>query len=263
MSEIASPFGDAGARKIEAIYLTPDVVAQRARVLEALALQPGERVIDLGCGPGLLALDLAAKVGEAGTVECVDASESMTALARQRCARQACVNVGVGDVSMLPYDSGVFDAAVSTQVYEYVPPVELALAELYRVLRPGGRAVVVDTDWESCVWESGDRARMHRMLDLWDTHCPHPRLPRTLAAMLERAGFENVEVGVIPLVNARYDPQTYSYGMIGVISKYAKRLLDASEARDWAEDLHAHGRDGRYFFSLNRYMFCCRKPALA
>jgi hypothetical protein len=51
--------------------------------------------------------------------------------------------------------------------------------------------------------------------------------------------------------------------MIGVISKYAKRLLDASEARDWAEDLHAHGRDGRYFFSLNRYVFCCRKPGRA
>jgi ubiquinone/menaquinone biosynthesis C-methylase UbiE len=260
MSDIASQFDDAGARKIEAIYLTPDVAAQRARVVDALALQPGERVADLGCGPGLLALELAARVGEAGAVVCIDASESMVAIARRRCAELACVSVNVGDVSVLPYDGGAFDAAVSTQVYEYVPAVDRALKEPWRVLRPGGRAVLVDTDWESCVWESSDRARMHRMLDLWDTHCPHPRLPRTLPALLESAGFEDLKVDVIPLVNVRYDPQTYSYLMIGVISKYAVKLLDASEARAWAEDLHAHGHDGRYFFSLNRYLFRCRKP---
>jgi ubiquinone/menaquinone biosynthesis C-methylase UbiE len=260
MSKIASQFDDAGARKIEAIYLTPDVAAQRSHVVAALALQTGERVADLGCGPGLLALELAGRVGEAGAVECIDFSESMVALARRRCAQQACVSVNAGDVSMLPYGNAVFDAAVCTQVYEYVPAVDRALHELFRVLRPGGRAVVVDTDWESCVWESSDRARMHRIIDLWDTHCPHPRLPRTLTAMLAGAGFESVEVSVIPLVNTRYDPGTYSYAMIGVMSKYAARLLDAAEAREWAEDLHAHGRAGRYFFSLNRYMFYCRKP---
>jgi ubiquinone/menaquinone biosynthesis C-methylase UbiE len=260
MTEIASQFDDAGARKIEAIYLTPDVAAQRARVLEALALQPAERVVDLGCGPGLLAREMAGQVGEAGAVECIDFSPSMVELARRRCEKVACVNVGRGDVSVLPFGNGAFDAAVSMQVLEYVPAVDRAVAELFRVLRSGGRAVIVDTDWESCVWESGDRARMHKMIDLWDTHCPHPRLPRTLAAMLSGAGFEGVEVGVVPLVNARYDPDTYSYAMIGVIAKYAGKLLDAREARDWAEDLHAHGRDGRYFFSLNRYVFRCRKP---
>jgi hypothetical protein len=48
--------------------------------------------------------------------------------------------------------------------------------------------------------------------------------------------------------------------MIGVIAKWATRSLDAREARDWAEDPHTHGRDGRYFFSLNRDLFRCRKP---
>ena len=61
-ADIAKQFDEQGARKTEAIYLTPDVIAQRARVLEMLALQPGERVVDLGCGPGLLALEM----GETG-----------------------------------------------------------------------------------------------------------------------------------------------------------------------------------------------------
>jgi SAM-dependent methyltransferase len=260
MGEIVSQFDEAGARKVEAIYLTPDVVAQRARVLEALALQPGERVADLGCGPGLLAEAMAPQVGEAGAIECIDFSDSMVAMARRRCAPFACVQVSTGEVTALPFQADAFDVAVCTQVYEYVPAIERALEELYRVLRPGGRAVIVDTDWESCVWDSGDRARMRRMLDLWDTHCAHPHLPRTLAALLAGAGFGSVEVGVIALINTRYHPDTYSHGMIGVISSYAGKLLDETEARAWAEDLRARGTAGKYFFSLNRYLFCCRKP---
>jgi ubiquinone/menaquinone biosynthesis C-methylase UbiE len=185
----------------------------------------------------------------------------MLALAQRRCASVACVNIRLGDVSSLPYSDAAFDAGVCTQVYEYVAGVEPALRELYRVLRPGGRALVVDTDWESCVWASSDRVRMRQMMDLWDTHCSHPRLPRTLARLLESAGFRDVQVGVIPLVNARYATDTYSYAMIDVIAKYAAKLLDADAAAAWADDLHAQGRDGRYFFTLNRYAFSCRKPA--
>jgi cyclopropane fatty-acyl-phospholipid synthase-like methyltransferase len=51
------------ARALEAIYLTPDVVAQREAVLAALDPLPGERVLDLGCGPGLLAVAIAKRVG--------------------------------------------------------------------------------------------------------------------------------------------------------------------------------------------------------
>ncbi len=90
------------------------------------------------------------------------------------------MHLRVGDVAALPYADHSFDAAVCTQVYEYVPDIDRALAELYRVLKPGARAVIVDTDWESCVWHSSDQARMRRMIEAWDRHCPHPQLPRTL-----------------------------------------------------------------------------------
>jgi len=56
-------FNEESTRKVESLYLTPDVVAQRSRVLQALALREGERVLDIGSGPGLLAHEMAAAVG--------------------------------------------------------------------------------------------------------------------------------------------------------------------------------------------------------
>jgi ubiquinone/menaquinone biosynthesis C-methylase UbiE len=82
----------------------------------------------------------------------------MVELATRRLQGLAHVHVRAGDVAALPYVDQTFDAAVCTQVYEYVPDVDRALAELRRVLTPGGRAVIVDTDWESCVWNSSDSA---------------------------------------------------------------------------------------------------------
>jgi len=254
-------FDEKESRRVERIYLTPDIVGQRARVLEALALQAGERAADLGCGPGLLAFDMARQVGPAGEIQCIDASESMVALAARRLGAHPHVQVRHGDVAALPYADRSLDAAVCTQVYEYVPDVDRALVELHRVLEPGGRAVIVDSDWESCVWNSSDPARMRRVIESWDKHCAHPHLPATLARRLRTAGFEIRKIDVVALVNDRYDPDTYSHGMIPALAAWARKQYGEDEARAWSEDLRALGERGDYFFSLNRYLFSAHKSA--
>ena len=140
----------------------------------------GALQIDVGPGPGFLATNMAAIVGPSGVVSGIDQSEPMVALARARCQDQDWVDIQVGEATDLPYQTGIFDAAVSTQVYEYVEDIELALLELCRVLRPGGRAFIVDTDWSSIVWNNSDPERMARMLEAWDEHLAYPHLPATL-----------------------------------------------------------------------------------
>ena len=77
-------FDEDASRRIEATYTTADVVEQRRAVRAALELRPGDDVLDIGSGPGLLAFEMAAEVGILGSIEGVDPSESMLALARGR-----------------------------------------------------------------------------------------------------------------------------------------------------------------------------------
>ena len=74
-------FDDDAARAIEAIYLIGDAVRRRAIVRAALGAQPGERVLDVGCGPGYYCAELLEQVGAEGSVVGVDGSAAMHALA--------------------------------------------------------------------------------------------------------------------------------------------------------------------------------------
>jgi len=157
-------FDQETSRKIESLYLTPEVVAQRCQVLKALALKRGERVLDVGSGPGLLAYDVGTSVGPEGRVCGIDISEDMLAMSRKRCADLPWTEFQRSDATHLPYPDDAFDVAVSTQVYEYVADIPAALAELYRVMRPGGRVLVLDTDYGSLVIHSKDTVRMEQVL---------------------------------------------------------------------------------------------------
>ncbi|MGH2886399.1 MAG: methyltransferase domain-containing protein, partial [Solirubrobacteraceae bacterium] len=77
-------FDEEASRRAEATYMTPDFVEQRRVTRAALALGPGENVLDIGSGPGLLACEMAADVGAVGSVDGIDPSQSMLALARGR-----------------------------------------------------------------------------------------------------------------------------------------------------------------------------------
>jgi arsenite methyltransferase len=259
-----SVFDDDASRKLEAAYLTPDVVAQRRATLRALALQPGERVLDIGAGPGLLVAEMAEVVGPSGRVTGLEISDSMLALGGRRCADPSIrdrVTFVKADAVALPFPDGTFDVAVSTQVYEYVTDLKAAFAELHRVLRPGGRALIIDTDWDSIVWNATDQKRMQQLLIAWMKRFADPHLPRTLTRQLQDAGLQVRHRGVLVLFNPEYDPDTFSVANGEIMADFAvaQHAITRDEAQSWIQDLQRLGREGGYFFSLNRYLFLASK----
>jgi arsenite methyltransferase len=254
-------FDEAESRRAEAAYTTADVVEQRRVMLDALRLAPGESVLDVGSGPGILAAEMAAAIGPMGAVHGIDPSESMLAIARQREVPPDAAPVAFvsGEADALPFGEGAFDVVVATQVYEYVPDMAAALAEAHRVLRPKGCLAVLDTDWDSIVWRSSDDERMRRVLSAWDEHLADPHLPRRLTGLMREAGFEVTERQTIPLLNAGWDTESFSRHLIGFISGFVpgRQGLTESEVAAWAQDLQGQGAD--YFFSLNRYLFIAER----
>jgi arsenite methyltransferase len=245
------------SRAVEAVYATPDVVEQRRITRAALALKPGERVLDLGCGPGYLSAEMAEEVGSEGRVHGVDVSESMLELARhrERSDRAAPIEFGIAEATSLPFEDGSFDAVTCTQAYEYVAEIDTALREAHRVLAAGGRLLILDTDWDSIVWRTPDDERTLRMLRAWDEHLAHPHLPRRLPQLLRDAGFQLTHAEVVPMLNIGYDENTYSGPLAGMIARFVagRQGIGEDEAKSWASEIKSMGDN--YFFSVNRYLF--------
>jgi SAM-dependent methyltransferase len=205
---------------------------------------------------------MADAVGPGGAVHGVDPSPSMNALARARVADRDWVQVTEGDALALPLPERTFDVAVSTQVLEYVADIPTALAELRRVLRPGGRMLLLDTDWDSVVWHVADRARHARVMAAWEEHLVHPRLPRTLAAFVRRAGLTVTGQHVIPLLNDELGEDSYSANTMDLIAAFVpgRQGLTTDDARDWLADLRTRAAEGEYFFNMNRYCVLATAP---
>jgi len=133
---------------------------------------------------------------------------------------------------------------------------------MHRVVRPDGRVLILDTDWDSIVWHSSSRERMNRVLEAWEQHAADCHLPRTLADRLSRVGFRVEARQIVPLFNPSYDANSYSGHLVDFIATFVTgHGISREEAQLWARDVRQGGERGDYFFSLNRYLFVAKKPA--
>jgi SAM-dependent methyltransferase len=253
-------FDDEGSRLVEEFNASVGATTRRARILEALALKPGDLVLDVGSGPGHQAFEMSS--GAAGTVSVVgvDSADSAIEIARRRCAGLGNVRFQRGEASNLPFDDATFDAVMSSQVFEYLDNVDGCLAEVFRVLKPGGRVLIHDTAWGALLWHASDPDRMAHIMKIFEGHLADPHLPQTLGRKLADAGFRNVRAEPFVQVETEYAPSSVSAIFVKFVVGYVvSQGVSEDEVNAWANDLLALGSSGNYFFSSNEYIFTADK----
>jgi SAM-dependent methyltransferase len=248
---------------LERLYATRDVLRRRALIHAALGAEKGDRVLDVGCGPGFYVAELLESVGPAGSVVGVDPSPDMLSVAASRAEGHANVEFYEGRATAVPVAGPSFDRALSVQVLEYVEDVPAALAEMRRVLRPGGRLVIWDVDWATVSWQALDRELMQRALAAFDKHLVHASLPRTLTADLRAAGFAEVQMEAHAFATNELIPDAYGGSMVPMLKRYVvdQGGMSREDAKSWADEQRELAAQGKFFFSVSQFCFSATSPA--
>jgi ubiquinone/menaquinone biosynthesis C-methylase UbiE len=233
--------------------------AVKELIIEMLDLKPGLDVLDVGSGAGDDAREIASIVGPNGRVTGIDLNETLVAESRKRAAESGSpAEFRRGDARALDLPSQSFDRVRTDRVLMFVPEIDKAIAEIVRVLRPGGRVAASEIDHETHFIDS-DRPDISRKFHAaFATSHPQPRLGRGLHRLLAKYGLRNVKT-VPRVIRPPYAMfQTLFGGFIA--SAIARGRLDKAEMDTLLGELATFDRSCLYNGGVTVFTATAEKP---
>jgi SAM-dependent methyltransferase len=212
-------------------------MAQRSAVSHAKFLLPHldatSRLLDCGCGPGSMSCDFATIV-VSGHVEGIDQEQSQIDLACARAAEQGLTNTTftIGSIYDLPYADASFDIVFAHAIFEHIASPEKALAEMLRVLEPGGLVAIRSPDWGGFIVGPempGLQAAIDSYANLQLANGGDTHIGRKLPRLLRTSGFDTVQF------SATYDC-SQSPSLIADVMALKLTDVDANALRSWSVD---------------------------
>jgi ubiquinone/menaquinone biosynthesis C-methylase UbiE len=222
-------------------------------IIDGLRLQPGMRVMDIGCGTGADSFDLAAIVGPDGLVTGVDFSETLIAEATRRAAaRNLPVIFEVGDAQALRFPDATFDAVRTERMLMHVPNAKQALSEMARVLRPVGRMAVHDFDWESQFCDSPYKDTTRKIATSFSDGMKNGWIGRQLPRLFREVGMTDVSIV--------FRTVTFSYSFLQLLlgghvaQAVSTGTMSEREANQWWTHLAQASNEGTFFSGLTAFI---------
>lgn len=230
----------------------------RKDLLARLELQPGQSVLDLGCGTGDHTREVAALVAPGGRAVGIDFSSTMIgeALTRQASNRLPAA-FEQGDAQQLRFESDTFDACRTERMLCHVPDHEAALREMVRVVRPGGRVGVIDVDLAGVMIDTPAPTITDAFVATLADTVQHPHVGRTLRRLMAEAGLVDVDL--------RAQVVDCPFGVAEtMIDAHAALMLEAGAPREaveaWRKDLEYANLAGTFFMGMTLFAAIGRKP---
>lgn len=178
---------------LDAVRDVGAVAEWKERSFALLAPRPGAVLLDVGCGTGDDVRALASRVAPGGRVIGVDASAAMVREARRRGGGPG-VEFAVGDAARLAMAGASVDGARAERTLQHLDRPAAAVAEMARVVRPGGRVVVAEPDWGTLTVDPGDPETTHELVRAAVGRVRAGTVGRRLRGLLLAAGLEDVDV---------------------------------------------------------------------
>ncbi len=230
--------------------------AQAALVAPA-ELAQGHRVLDVGAGPGFFASGLAGLVGATGHVDGVDINARFVADANERFASTPNLQFHHVTDHVLPFEEGTFDRVICKNVLEYVPDLVATLAEVKRVLKPGGRVHVIDSDWGVVVVEPWSKGVTDEFFAAAAPAFNEPYIGRRVPGRLWETGFSEVQVRLSPFV----DQHGRGLNVLKNMASYIKTFDTMPEQRVQAllAEVQNSLDAGQFLFMLPQFLITAQK----
>ncbi|MFQ6029882.1 MAG: methyltransferase domain-containing protein [Dehalococcoidia bacterium] len=254
------------AARLEHRGQAEDETTVREEYLRLLGLAPGERVLDLGCGTGVVTRAIAERVAPDGQAIGVDTSPALLAMAREyadAAGTGGLVRFEEGDCRALSYADASFDVVIAATVLAHVPDAERALAEMVRVTRPGGRLGVFDFDGDSFLVSHPDRELTRRiMASFSDNTAVNGWLARQLPGLLLGLGLTDVRVrAFLPLER---EEGSFHAGLAERAAGVAAQVsaITSVERDRWLDELHSEIAAGNFLGGrLHLFAWGTRAPS--
>ena len=244
---------------LDAQEQNPAVLRLRDWTMARLDPRPGDTAVDVGCGTGAEVRRFAELVGPGGRAVGVEPHPGLREVAVERAAGNGATFVD-GDALALPFDDGSVDVLRCERVWQHLHDPAAAAREVARVLAPGGRAVIVDSDWATAVMTPADPDFERRYNDAAWARMANPFSGRHLRGHLRKAGLAvDEEVGSAALVMP--DEVVRNFGMFVV-----NAALSIEEGVVTQEEVDAHVRGvreavdrGEAFLSVTMFAVVARR----
>lgn len=254
----------AAAERLDQFARIPSEREAWSRVIELLDPLQGDDVLDVGAGSGDISVRIARRVAPHGTVTALDLSAGLLEHAQER-ARLAgldfCFATESADARAMPWADDCFDRALCHWVLLHVDDPAAVLAELQRVVCPGGRVVCVEVDWGTMTVEPGDPRITQEVVAANIARQYDGRLGRELAPLLRDCGFD--EVTVIAIEDVETAPDTAGSWLDFLTTRIAvaeQAGVSSQALMQWWQEISDAARQGHYSFSLTQFAVAARVP---